>query len=292
MRVYGDRDNGVDTTFSSEDAMCRWLLAKELRQLPPRPKAVLHASAITHTPGPAIWQVSMPEHSLERARGIGMIAVVDTSGLFIDPKRGAAQITILDVTTGAVLASWLPPHGVAWARFEGRNLVVDGYKNNASICEPLTGRVIGSTEPGLREKYEDPLLPNVLHASRESSRLESPDGALLWSRPSYVRSGARRHGLSIIAVDDPTVVEAVRDDGTTVWTTPGSIATVTADTVWVDAIELAHIVDIRTGTVLSSMAAPWGSFQLWGTCNGWDPADDLVLISDDLSIAAYPGRAS
>jgi hypothetical protein len=288
LTIYGDRGDNQVRTFSSQDALCRWMVAHEFNDIAQRPGAVLHPTAIAPIAGRGIWQVQYPEHSMLSARGNGLIIIRDTSGLFADPEHGGTQITVLEAATGEVLATWLPPHGVATTRFDGIHLIVDDLKDSASICEPLTGRVVGTTEAGVRHKWADPLLPNILHNSNETSRLESPDGVLLWERAGQVRSGGRRHGLSIIGTRNPYVTEVVGDDGTSVWSIPGSPATVTADHVWVDAEELLKVVDIQSGELLSSVPVPWSHFQLYSSENGWDATDNLVLITDETTLAAYP----
>ena len=222
------------------------------------------------------------------------MVVHDTSGLFVDPQHGARQITILDAATGSVLASWLPRHAALTTRFEGDRLIIDDRKYNASVCNPLTGEVLGTTEPRARESWADPLFPNILQRDKERHRswLESPDGTLLWERPGWVRSNARRHDLSIINTANVTIVEGVRDDGTSAWKVTGLTRTVTADHVWVDAGEVLQIIDLVTGALLSSVPGPWSHFDLDSGGNGWNPVDNLVLVSDDTSLAAYPALFS
>jgi hypothetical protein len=290
MTITGDRDNGVDTTFASEDALCRWVLTHELRWSAPRRGAVAHQSAIAPIAGAAIWQVSLPLNSELRARGNGILAVLDSSGVLADPERGAMQVTILASATGAVLASWLPPHGAMWPRVENGHLVVDDGRGTASMCETLTGRVVGQTTAGVREKWADPLVPNILQRGTEVTRLESAEGTLLWERPGWVWSTARRQEMSIITTTQATVVETVRDDGTSVWTRSGSLATASEYVAWIDAGATLDVVDIATGNLLSSTPVPWGNSKLNGLCSGWDPADGVIVVDTDTTLAVYPAR--
>jgi hypothetical protein len=290
MTTNGDRGEVSTREFSSEAAMCSWLLARELVWRGPRPDAVRHESIIEPIDSAALWRLAHPDHSHLRARGGGLLAIVDTSGLILDPERGATQITIVDAATGAIRASWIPAHGAKWLRFEGATLVVDDGEGKATVCEPMTGRVVGAARPGEREVTPDPMLPTVLHRSRETSRLESPDGVVLWRRPGWVWSATRVHGLSVINIANASVVEAVRDDGSAAWTHDGILATVTADTAWIDAGARLLVVDIDTGVVLSSPPVPWSDVKLYGLHNGWDPCDGLVMISDESTLAAYTAR--
>jgi hypothetical protein len=157
MTQYGDRDQRSSRTFASEDAMCRWLVAKEFRKLAPRHGAVVHDSAIAPIEGAGVWQVELPELSQLSSRANGMTVVSDMSGFFVDPEHGATQLTILEAATGVVLATWIPPHATLYTRFEGSNLVVDDLGGNASVCEPLTGRVIKLITSGYPEGFTEQL---------------------------------------------------------------------------------------------------------------------------------------
>jgi hypothetical protein len=292
MTTHDERDQVSTRVFASEEQLSYWLLGRELKWRSPRPDAVLHTTLIEPVSGPALWQVSVPEQSGLRARGDGMLAIVDTSGLMIDPERGAAQITVLDAATGSILSTWLPPHGAMWPRFESGTLVVDDGTGHATVCDPLTGEVLGRARPGVRHASAQPLLPNILRTGKETSRLESPEGTTLWTRPGWVWSEARAHGLSIIGIAQRTVVEAVRDDGSTAWSERGLPATVTADTVWIDQGSRSLIVDISTGDEIWSGPTPWGADKLYPLHNGWDASDSLVVIGDEhrRSLAAYTER--
>jgi len=235
MTQLNERDEPRVTRFASEDAMFRSLFADAAMDLPPRAGALLHPSAIQHLPSRALWRVALPAHSMMKDRANGLLAMMDTSGLVADPEHGALQITILDAATGAVRASWIPPHAVTWLRFDGENVVVDDQRENASICDPLTGRVLGATEPGMR-----------------ASRAEQVEPTL----PFPLEAGQR-------------------------------IATVTPDTVWVDAGEELRILERATGRVLSKQPVPWGEDKLYGLENGYSPADGLVLVSSEEDLSAY-----
>ena len=286
MTQLNERDEPVVTRFASEDAMFRSLFARAAMDLPPREGALLHPSAITHLPSRALWRVALPPRSMMKDRANGLLAMMDTSGLIADPEHGALQITILDAATGVVRASWIAPHAVTWLRFDGGNLVVDDQRENASICDPLTGRVLGATEPNVRVPWKNPILPFLLDADRNRSELKNPDGTVLWERRGFVRYAYRTNGLSVIGRDDGEV-EAVLDDGTSLWVVKGGLATVTPDTVWVDAGSKLRIIETLTGRQLSKQPAPWGEDKLYGLENGYSPADGLVLISSEEDLAAY-----
>jgi outer membrane protein assembly factor BamB len=292
MTTQDERDQVSTRVFASEEELSYWLLCRELKWRSPRPGAVLHKTLIEPASGPALWQVSVPVQSGLRARGDGMLAIIDTSDLMIDPQRGAAQITVVDATTGSILSTWLPPHGAMWLRFQEGALVVDDGTERATVCDPLTGEVLGQARPGVRLAWTDPLLPNILLTGKETSRLESPHGTVLWTRPGWVWSEARAHGLSIIGTAQRTVVEAVRDDGASAWSVRGLPATVTADTVWIDQASRLLIVDISTGDEIWSGPSPWGANKLYELHNGWGASDCLVVISDEhrRSLAAYTER--
>lgn len=142
--------------------MHRSLFADAAMDLAPREGALLHASAIVHAPTRALWRVTLPAHSMMKARANGLLAMLDTTGLVQDPEHGALQITILDAATGAIRASWIAPHAVTWVRFDGDGyLVVDDQRENASVCDPLTGRVLRRTEPGARDPWVEPPTPTL-----------------------------------------------------------------------------------------------------------------------------------
>ena len=286
MTQLNERDEPMVTRFPNEDAMFRSLFADAAMDLPPRTGALLHPSAITHLPSRALWRVALPAHSMMKDRANGLLAMMDTSGLIADPGHGALQITILDAATGVIRASWIPPHAATWVRFDGDDLVVDDQRENASICDPLTGRVLGPTEPGVRVPWKNPILPFLLDANRNRSELRNPDGILLWERKGFVRYAHRTHGMSVIGRDDGEV-EAVLDDGTSLWTVKGALATVTPGTVWVDAGSKLRIIETLTGRQLSKQPAPWGEDKLYGLENGYSDADGLVLISSEEDLAAY-----
>jgi hypothetical protein len=140
--------------------MCRWLVVREFRKRAPRSGAVVHPSTIVPIDGAGVWQVAIPEHSQLTSRGNGMTVVSDMSGYFADPEHGATQLTILDAATGVVLATWIPPHAMLYTRFEGGSLVVDDLGGNASVCQPLTGRVIEPTTSGFPEGFTAHLRPD------------------------------------------------------------------------------------------------------------------------------------
>jgi hypothetical protein len=183
--THGDRDQVTVRTWASVDEMCRSLAADRLRKIGPRPGAVLYPSAIALAEGAGVWQVTMPEYSQLTSRGNGMTFISDTTGLHADPAHGGTQITVLDAHTGTVLASWLPPHAMAYTRWEGDRLIVDDLNGNASACDPLTGRVVGPSASGFPEGFTagmSPEYPNGWNAA---------DGLVLESGPESLTAYRR-----------------------------------------------------------------------------------------------------
>lgn len=121
----GDRGERTVETFRDEDELCRYLLLRSLAPRPPRPHARRHEPQLHRLPtadvaAPALrWRRGLPALTGLVGRGRGLAVLRDTTGLVDDPRRGASQVTVVDVATGEIRASWLPPHAICTALVVG-----------------------------------------------------------------------------------------------------------------------------------------------------------------------------
>lgn len=121
----GDRGEQHVETFRDEDELCRHLLVRTLARKPPRPGARRHEPDLPLMPiddvaAPAPrWRLGLPPRTEVVGRGRGLVVLCDTTGLLVDARHGASQVTVLDAATGEVVASWLPPGAIGTALVVG-----------------------------------------------------------------------------------------------------------------------------------------------------------------------------
>lgn len=215
----GDRGELDVQTFPDEDALCRHLLVRSLAEKPPRPGARRHEPRLSPLPvddvvAPALrWRRSLPPRTEVVGRGRGLAVLRDTTGLVSDPRRGASQVTVIDVVTGEVRASWLPPRDI------GTALVVGDVDEPVVVLSGDGGRTEAFTVEGrplwsfTRERWEPTMdagsvvvlqqsihrVGRSIHAGGDAIALDVLTGAQVWScasvsRPSFAFWGVPRLG--------------------------------------------------------------------------------------------------
>ena len=138
------------------------------------------------------WRRTMPPMTELVGRGHGLAVLRDTTGLVVDPAHGAAQVTLVDVATGEVRASWLPPHGI------GTVLVVGSTAEPVILLSSATGTdavsvdgdLLWSSGRGGWEPTIDAGETVVLQTGRmggDAVALDVRTGAEVWSRPALSR---------------------------------------------------------------------------------------------------------
>jgi outer membrane protein assembly factor BamB len=232
----GDRGETDVQTFRDEDELCRYLLVRSLAALPPRRGARAHRPRLPVAPVDGAdraivrWRRELPTLAAVVGHGRGLVVLRDTTGLVVDPDHGVAQVTVVDATSGDVVASWLPAGAVDSAFVVGATddpvvvLSIDGHADAYSVAGDLLWSFARrgwepsiDSGPVLVMQETTRWVDGTIRVGGDAVALDVCTGKQRWSRPSVSRPSFAYWGVPrldrFFALDvDGTHVVVVRVD--------------------------------------------------------------------------------